>query len=140
MIAAVEKGIIAKLSGASALTSVVSTRIYATQAPLEAALPFIEVSVTAGGSPNSSPRDEFDLMVTVKCVATDNPSAGTSGAKVAKQMADAIRAALHNVTLTLDSPWQAYDCEHESAFIYVDNEDRIQYTHAGGTYRVRATG
>lgn len=140
MIAAVEKGIRAKLAATTAITAVVSTRIYSTQPPLEAPLPYILIFQSAGGSTNDTPRDEFDLVVTVKCVAVDDAVAGTSGAKVAKSTADLIRAALHNATLTLDSPWSAYDCEHETAFSYVDNEDRQQYVHAGGTYRVRATG
>lgn len=140
MIAAVERGIRAKLAASAALTAVVATRIYATQAPLEAPLPYILLFQSAGGSTNRTPRDEFDLVVTVKCVASDDAAGGTSGAKVAKTTADLIRTALHGVTLTLDSPWAAYDCQHETTFVYVDNDDRQQYVHAGGTYRVRATG
>lgn len=138
MIRAVEKGILAKLSAASAITTLVSTRLYATQPPVNAALPYVLVAVSGGGSPNETPRDELDLMVTVKCVAQDTTSA--SGAATAKQMADAIKTALHEVDLALDSPWEAYRCQHEGAFVYSENVDRVQYTHAGGTYRVRATG
>jgi hypothetical protein len=120
----------AKLAAASAVTSVVSTRIYNTQAPLEAALPYIVVALQAGGSTNRSPRDEFDLVLLVKCVAADGLQAGT--------VADAIRAALHEQAITLDSPWNAMDCQHETAFQFVENEDRAQYWHAGGLYRLRA--
>lgn len=136
MIRAVESAIRAKLAATAAITAVVSTRIYATQAPLEAALPYIEFGLSAGGSDNQSPRDELDVIVLVKCVATDTNSA--SGAATAKQVADLIRAALHEVDLTMDAPWNAYRCQHESAFVYTENEDRVQYTHAGGNYRVRA--
>lgn len=130
MILSIAKGIGDKLSAASAVTAVVSTRIYVSQPPLEAPLPFVQIELAGGGDDNASPLDSFDVLVNVKCVAT-------SGA-VAAGCADAIRAALHNAALTLESPWTAYDCQHETAFLYVENEGRIPYTHSGGSYRIRA--
>ncbi len=137
MIQTVEKAIRAQLTASSALTGLVGVRIFSTQAPAAAALPLIVYQVTGGGSPNDSPRDALDLLVTVRATATD--ADGVSGAATAKTAADLIRAALHNAALTLDTPWSAYDVQHETAFAYVENLDRRQYHHAGGVYRVRAT-
>lgn len=130
MIFSIAKGVGDKLSATAAITAITSTRIYFGQAPLEAALPHIVFSLNAGGSTNRSPRDEFDVTLTVKCVAA-------TGAKAA-QVADLIRGALHNADLTLESPWNAYRCQHDAVFQYVENIERAQYHHAGGTYRVRA--
>ncbi len=137
MIQTVEKAIRARLAAATTLTAVVGTRIYSTQAPGAALLPLIVYQITGGGSPNDSPRDALDLLVTVRVVAAD--ADGTGGAATAKSAADLVRAALHNAALTLDSPWAAYDVQHETAFAYIENVDRRQYHHAGGVYRVRAT-
>ncbi len=137
MIQTVEKAIRARLAAASALTDLVGARIYSIQAPAAAALPLIVIQLTGGGSPNDSPRDTLDLIVTVRATATD--ADGSSGAAGAKVAADLIRVALHNASLTLDAPWTAYDIQHETAFAYVENIDRRQYYHAGGTYRIRAT-
>lgn len=137
MIQTVEKAIRAQLAASSDLTALVGNRIYSTQAPAAAALPLVVYQLTGGGSPNDSPRDALDLIVTVRASATDTE--GVSGAATAKAAADVIRAALHNAALTLDTPWTAYDVQHESAFAYVENVDRRQIHHAGGTYRVRAT-
>jgi hypothetical protein len=130
MIKAISKGVGDKLAGTAAITSVVSTRIYFGQAPLEAALPYIAFDINAGGSTNRSPRDELDVVLAVKCVAR-------TGAQAA-QVADLIRGALHNADLTLESPWNAYRCQHQNPLSYVENTERGQYHHTGGTFRVRA--
>ena len=136
MIGIVEKGILAKLNAASGVTSVVSTRIFATQPAMVAGLPYVLVTHNSGGSTNRSPRDDVDLLFSVKCVAVD--ASGSSGAAVAKAVSDATRAALHRATLTLDAPWNAYTCEQGDVFFYAENEDRVTYYHAGALYRVRA--
>jgi uncharacterized protein DUF3168 len=130
MIFSIGKGVGDKLAGTAGITAVVSTRIYFGEAPLEAAFPHIVFSLNAGGSTNRSPRDEFDVTLTVKCVAAK--------ASTAAQVADLIRGALHNADLTLESPWNAYRCQHDAVFQYIENKERVQYHHAGGTYRVRA--
>ena len=113
MIQTVEKAIRAQLAASSEVSSLVGARIYSTQAPANAALPLIVYQVTGGGSPNDSPRDALDLIVTIRATATD--AEGVSGAASAKAAADVIRAALHNVALALDAPWNAYDIQFRSA-------------------------
>jgi hypothetical protein len=137
MIQTVEKAIRAQLAASADLTNLVGARIYSTQAPAAAALPLIVYQLTGGGSANDSPRDALDLIVTIRATATD--AEGISGAATAKAAADLIRAGLHHAPLALDAPWTAYDLQHETAFAYVENVDRRQYHHAGGTYRIRAT-
>lgn len=132
MILSIMRGLGDKLSTASGVTAIVSTRIYAGQAPQNAPLPYIDMNIQAGGDDNASPVDSLDVLVAVKCVAGNMAMATAAGC------ADAIRAALHNATLTLEAPWTAYDCQHETAFMYADNEERQGYQYAGGVYRVRA--
>lgn len=130
MIRAIEKGVRAKLVATSAVTALVSTRVYSTQAPAEAALPHIAFFLSGGGSTNDTPRDSLDVLVTVRATAADGATA--------TQVADAVRAALHDADLTLESPWAAYRCQHTTPFYYVETTDRVSYHHAGGVFRVRA--
>jgi hypothetical protein len=132
MIRAIHKGSRAQREATSAVTALVSTRLYAVQAPLEAALPHLVFFVSAGGSANSNQRDELDAVVTVRGVA--------ESADAATQIADAVRTALHNASITLDSPWTAYRCQHQATFAFSENEERRTYWYAGGTYRLRAFG
>lgn len=137
MINAAEVGIRRAFLASAALVALCGQRFYSMQAPENVALPYVTYQIIGGGSPNVSPRAEFDLMVTVNCVATDNVVAGTSGAATAKTIAGLVDSALHNRQLDLPAPWSAWDCQNESVFEFVENVDRIQYYFVGGVYRVR---
>ena len=131
MIDAVNKAIYTKLSGYSALTSQLGsvTAVYFAQAPLGAALPYIVYSIASGGEDNDTPLDAGDISYTVKGVAKTALSAGA--------IADSIRDALHEQSLTIDSPWTVYRCQHEAVIMYPENVERDQYWHAGGNYRIK---
>ncbi|MBN1964052.1 MAG: DUF3168 domain-containing protein [Anaerolineae bacterium] len=131
MLLAVAKGVYGELAAGTAITALVSTRIYNSQAPQTAeTLPYVVFSLASGGDTNDTPREELDVIVDVKAVAAT--------ALEAQQAADAIRATLHDADLTLDGDWAAVRCQHHAAFFYAENVERRQYWHAGGSYRIRA--
>jgi hypothetical protein len=130
MIEAVSKGIRGALVANTAVTTLVATRIYNTQADESAALPYIVFQYVSGGSTNDTPRDALNVVFQVVAVA--------GRAQDVRALERLIRMALHNVQLTLDDGWTAYDCQHENAFYMIDNVDRKQYYMSGGEYRVRA--
>lgn len=132
MIRELQKAVRDQLVGGTALTALLSSgsAVYWNQAGVSAVVPYITVSLNAGGMLNDNPRDAFDVNVVVLGVATD--------AAVAGQIADAIQDRLHNADLTYSS-YGAVACQQTSAVSYVENADRVVYHWAGGIYRVRAS-
>lgn len=131
MIWAVAKAVRAAITGSAGIAALVSTRVYLEQAAEGATLPYIVMNGIGGGSTNETPRDALDLQIQVKAVAADGASATT--------LERLIFEALHRQALSYDSPWRHLDCEHEGLFYFVENAERKQYHHAGGTYRIRAS-
>jgi len=131
VINAINKAIYQKLAGASAVTSQLSggSAIYYHQAPTGAVLPYIVYIFAGGGSDNSDPLDSGDVMYYVKAIAR---TAQTAGA-----IADAIRSTLHEQSVTIDSPWSVYRCQHNEVLTLVEDVEREQFYHAGGSYRIR---
>ena len=130
MIDSVSKALRTKLVGTSAVTNVVSTRIYNTHVPEGVSLPFIVFQHVAGGTTNETPTDALDVQFQVKAVSENDAQAAAVEAL--------IRAALHNVQLTTQDGWLFYDCEHLNPFFLREDVDRRQVFSAGGTYRIRA--
>jgi len=133
MIDVINEAIYNKLNGTSAVTSKLSatTAIWFGIAPVTATMPYIVYSIAAGGSDNDSPLDAVDLRFTVKAVASTPAAAGA--------LSGAIRDALHEAILTMDSPWNNYRCQHQTEIMYPETIERAQYWHAGGVYRIRAS-
>lgn len=142
MIAAVSTGIRGALvttstAEGSAVRALVTSgtaasRVYLNQAPASAALPYIVMTYVAGGSTNETPVDGLDVRYQVEAISDDAAEAADLETK--------IRAALHNQTddISLGGGWKIVDIQHEEPFFFVENVDKRQYIHAGGTYRVRA--
>lgn len=130
MIDSVSKALRAKLVGTSAITNVVSTRIYNTHVPEGVSLPYLVFQHVAGGTTNETPTDALDVQFQVKAVSLDPVQAGALEASV--------RAALHNAALATQDGWGFYDCEHLNPFFLSEDVDRRQVFSAGGTYRIRA--
>jgi len=86
--------------------------------------------VASQGVASSLKLDEA-LAPVIKAVAD---SAGTA-ASIAAQ----IRVALHNVSITLPSPWKALDCQELAVFEYAENVSGKQIWHTGAVYQLRAT-
>jgi hypothetical protein len=131
MIQATEKAIRAKLTGDTGVSNLVSTRVYAGIAPDGGTLPCIVFSLNGGGSDNDTALDSADLRYAIMGIADKQ---GT-----AVQIADAIRAALHEASLTIDSPWSVMRCQESSSIAYVDDVDGKPFFRRGGIYRIRIT-
>jgi hypothetical protein len=127
---AIDVAIFTKLGAAAGLTALVSTRIYARQAPQGAALPYVIFSHQAGGQVNMEPVDRLELVYWIRGFATTQAAAGA--------IDDQISAALHRQTLTATG-WAHLGCQRES-------DQRLEDRDAAGAlvwitgalYRIRA--
>jgi hypothetical protein len=131
MIDAVNEAIYNKLNGTSAVTTLLSsaTAVYFHQAPTTAIMPYIVYILAGGGSDNDTPVDSGDLAYYIKGVAE---TASTAGA-----IAVAIYNALHEASMSIDSPWSVYRCQHNEPLMFPENAERKQFWHSGGSYRIR---
>lgn len=127
---AIEKGVLAKLASDGTVNGFVAGRYYVTLAPNSASYPFIVLQYSGGGNTNNSPDEPIDCNYIVKAMS---PSL-----TVTRQIADAIYNALHNQTLSYDSPWKHLDCEHTVPFELSENVDGGKVFTRGGIYRIRA--
>ena len=130
MIKEIEDAIYDKLVGDATVLGYVSTRVYLHMAPPGVALPYIVFIPNAGGDMNITPRQSADVNYAVKAVS--------DSVLEARNIADAIRGALHNEDLTMANSWTAYACQHQTVIHYVEQVERKQFFHAGGVYRIRA--
>lgn len=133
MIDTLNEGVFNALIGNSALTALLSSSsaIYFGQAPLEAAKPYIVYSINSGGDDHLSPTESVDVRYTVKVVADTAQSAGA--------VAGAIRNALHEIEIALDSPWTCYRMQADGILMYPENIANRQFWHAGHLFRLRAS-
>lgn len=131
MLNPINKALSNKLTASSALVSQLSggSAVYFQQAPLDAALPYVVIILAGGGPENDSPLQSGDVMYYVKGVAET--------ARVAGNIAESIRSALHEQSLSMDSPWTAYRCQLQEVLMFAENVERRQFWHAGGSYRIR---
>ena len=92
-----DKWLTSKLTGDATITALVSTRIYAEQAPLAATYPLITIQQYAASEPltNVSADAVMDAEQWQVMVVTDKPSYSTL-----ETVADRIRAILHKSTGT----------------------------------------
>ena len=106
--------------------------VYSLQAPEDATLPYIVLTIQSGGESNLTEHETFDVTVAVICVSED--------ALVAATAADRIRTVLHDASLTLTGGWTLWSaggCSHRTAILYSENEERRTFSYAGGQYRIR---
>jgi len=127
---AIDVAVFNKLSGAGGLTALVSSRIYARQAPQGAALPYVLFSHQGGGQANMEPVDRLELVYWIRAYAATQSAAGA--------IDDQISAALHRQALTATG-WAHLGCQRES-------DQRLEERDAAGAliwitgalYRIRA--
>lgn len=135
----IETGIRNQILTHPTIVSLTGSQVYSQQAPNKAAHPFVVFGLNAGQTINTTANDYVDLRYMVKAVAAAGDQ-GMNAAEQAAEIAEAIRAVLHEKDFAMDAPWQLVRCQHMTVIQYVTNEDRRQYWHAGGIYRVRAYG
>ena len=131
MIQSIAYALRAALIADGTISAAVGARCYLTRAPESASLPYGLLNYVGGGSTNDTPRDAFDQLWQVQFISDD--------AAQAQDLSDRARDLLHNASITLESPWKLIDLQHEDPFFFVEDVDRRQYLHAGGTYRVRGS-
>jgi hypothetical protein len=126
------KGVYGHLAAGTALTTALGgTAIYSVKAPESASVPYVLISLAAGGDDNTSPRNTADVRFTVKAVA--------GSLLTALQLAGHVRDRLHEADPTLDGGWAAYRCQAAGgAFLFDEQVERTQFWHCGDTYRIRA--
>lgn len=72
-----DSSVYTQLVNDGAITALVSTRIYSSQAPNEAAKPYIIFYLAAGGPENITPTASFNVIYRVESVAEDPDDAQT---------------------------------------------------------------
>lgn len=123
---ALDGGIYTTLTAATALTALVSSRVYNTQAPQEATEPYVIFNKQSGGQTyvfSSGKFRSFGYLVKGVCHSRYPKAAGA--------IDDAIEAALHDAALSVTG-WTLLYCRRESDVHYAEGE----YTHRGGVYRI----
>ena len=127
---AIDVAVFNKLGAAAGLTALVSSRIYARQAPQGAALPYVIFSHQGGGQVNMEPVDRLELVYWIRAYAATQAAAGA--------IDDQISLALHRQALTATG-WAHLGCQRES-------DQRLEERDAAGAliwitgalYRIRA--
>ena len=135
----IETGLRRQLLTHPTIVNLVDQKVFNEQAPEKALHPFIIFSVNAGGSINATANRYVDMRYLVKAVTT-NGDVGANSAEVAATLSDAIYTALHEQDFDLDAEWHLVRCQHLTVVKYVENQERRQYFHNGGIFRVRAYG
>lgn len=132
MYEAMFKGIYGHLAAGTALVSALGgTAIYSVQAPSTARLPYVLISLAAGGDTNTNPVDDIDVRMTVKAV--------DDSLLTALQLAGHVRDRLHEETISLDTGWAFRRCQAMgAAFAYSEQVENTQIWHCGDTYRIKA--
>lgn len=126
--------LVAKLNGTSAVTAVVSNRIFYGQAPNDAAYPFVVLSRQSGvkrrafQEPEAFKREVWQVKVVDR----------STSAKRAYDGASAIDAALDGGSLTITGKTLA-DLHHVSDVSYVESQGDQVFHHVGGNYAVVTT-
>lgn len=124
------------LSADSTLAGLVSTRIYSYLAPDGSALPFVTYSYQGG-------RDVIVIggvrimnsgLYQVKVVTQSNSMVGATET-IATRIDDLLTRATGTVTGAI-----ILACVREQPIGYVENSNGLRYNHAGGLYRIVASG
>ena len=117
------------LSGAAGVTALVSTKIYAIQAPAGTALPYVTFEIASGLIGNVVPRDTINYVVRVHAWASTRAAAAS--------LSGAIYTALHETAPAI-SGWNNYwtVCDGEQRF--VENVSGTQIYHFVWDVRIKA--
>lgn len=99
--------------------------------------PYGLIDLNAGGQADESGVQQADLRFLLKIVGSVN----SSFTEIAfAQLAETLRQLLHEATLTGDSSWHIWRCQHLTPIFYSELDGEISYVHAGGIYRIRMSG
>lgn len=96
--------------------------------------PYGVISLNAGGQVDQSRVEQADLRLLIKIVGQVNSNISESGYAT---LAETMRQLLHEATLTGDSNWHIWRCQHLTPVFYSELDGEISYIHTGGIYRIR---
>ena len=125
----VETALYSALTGASALTTLVSTRIYNPQAPANSTIPYVVFYLASGLMPNQSPRLDINNVYRIEGVGSTRAQA--------ENVFKAIFTALHLQTLSITG-WGTYWLACEGVRSLVENAEGNQYYRRIGDFRLKA--
>jgi len=125
------KALYSKLTKTSAITSLVSERVYHEQAPPTATFPYIIFAKSAGVKTRAFQKPEAFKRETWMVKAVDR----NTTSNLAEEVAEAIDAALDGGTLTVSGKTVA-DLHHVGDVDYLEPDGDQQYRHCGARYRV----
>ena len=120
--------IYSKLTAASTLTALVSTRVYYGLAPQGAALPYVIFTIVNETVTNDSPRDNVDALYQIEGVASSKASA--------IQIADVIHDVLHEGDLSVTG-WSVYSLAAVGRTMIIETENAVQYFRDIREFRIR---
>lgn len=127
----IDAGLYAKLVATSALTALVSTRIYNLQAPQGTTIPYVIFYLASGLPDNRTPHQDMNSIYRVECVSNISLSA-------AYAIQTAVHNALHRSTLTITG-WSVFQMQQENQAHFIDNVEGLQVWRVIGDYRIRAS-
>jgi len=125
-----EEAIYDRLAGDSAITALVSTRIYRQAAPQDAVLPYLIYQLQGGGDENLTPTESTNHVYQVRAVSqVSNDEAG--------DIAQAVHDQLHKATITVTG-WTNYWTAAISDIELVETDQSgVRRWHRGNMYRIR---
>ena len=127
---ALEEALYDKLAGATAVTDLVSTRIYRGMAPQNAALPYLIIQLQGGGDDNWTPTESKSYVYSVRAVS--QVSTDEAG-----DIAEAVHTALHKQALTV-SGWENYWMAAIGDLEVGETDPAgVRRWHRGQNYRIR---
>lgn len=125
----IETGLYSKLT-TTAGTALWAARVYADQAPDQAAAPYVRFFHVGGGDDNNNPAGSFDVDYQVECWSTSLPQA--------RQGMTYINAALHHQTLTLSGATNYWTVQRD-LIRSVENVAGVQWYRRGATYQIKGS-
>lgn len=134
MQAEVERGLNQALLGNAGVAALVDERVV-NEFARKVTWPYVVFMLNAGKDTNQQLREQGDLRYAIKGVTSEQDGGG----KTALLIAEALRAALHNQTFTVDAPWKVYRVEHTTIIKYVEQTEHTQIYHTGGIYRIQVS-
>lgn len=94
--------------------------------------PYGVISLNAGGMDNTAGTRRGDLRFLVKVIGNQQTRT--------HELAELVRQALHEQTLTAAEPWHIWRCQQISSIHLMEVDAQVAYWHAGGIYRIRMSG
>lgn len=118
--AELQRAIVATLRAASPVAGFVGARVF-DRVPADAAYPFVHIGET------QAIEDDTDCGGSVEIFVTLHVWSNAVGAVQARQVASAVRAALHRQALTLQGGYALTEIEHRDSRVFPDSDPTLSH-------------